>query len=264
MKKRIKILLILIVMVFMGCLCLSVDGIASEKKIVIGGKNFTEQYLLCQMAKLLLEKAGFTVKLKTGLPTNLIRKALEEGEIDLYYEYTGTAYTVFYKQSDPAIMNNSKKVYEWVRNHDRKKGLIWLDPVQFNNTYTLIMKKDIAKKKDIRTISDLASYVNKHPKEPIFGIGTEFWERPDGFRKLMKVYGLKVPAEMIKKMSIGLAYIALKDGQISVGMGFATDGRISAFGFVSLVDDKIFSLYIILHQLFGQKCLKNIQRFETY
>ena len=240
MKKGVRALLILVVVVFAGCLCLPANSMSTEKRIVIGGKNFTEQYLLPQMAKELLEKAGFMVKLKTGLATNLVRKALEQGEIDFYYEYTGTAYTVFYKQRDPAIMNNSEKVYEWVRNQDKKKGLIWLDPVQFNNTYTLMMKKSNARKKGIRSISDLANYVNKHPKDLIFGIGTEFWERPDGFRKLMKVYGFRVPAEMIKKMSIGLAYTALKNGQIGVGMGFATDGRIAAFGFVNLADDKNF------------------------
>jgi osmoprotectant transport system substrate-binding protein len=72
------------------------------------------------------------------------------------------------------------------------------------------------------------------------GIGTEFWNRPDGFKKLAKIYGLNIPFENIKKMSLGLAYQALKDGQIDVGMGFATDGRIAAFGFVNLEDNKQF------------------------
>jgi len=213
---------------------------SAEKKIVIGGKNFTEQYLLPELAKDLLEKAGFKVELKTGLATNLARKALEQGEIDFYYEYTGTAYTVFFKQKDPEIMNDSVKVYSWVRDKDKKNGLIWLDPVQFNNTYTLMMQKSEAQKKGIKSISDLAGYVNQHPKDLIFGVGTEFWARPDGFRKLMKDYGFRVPAGKVKKMSIGLAYSALKNGQIAVRMGFATDGRIAAFGFVNLVDDKKF------------------------
>ncbi|RLB16865.1 MAG: glycine/betaine ABC transporter substrate-binding protein [Deltaproteobacteria bacterium] len=240
MKKGFRALFICTVVVFATCLCLPGSSMSAEKKIVIGGKNFTEQYLLPELAKDLLEKAGFKVELKTGLATNLARKALEQGEIDFYYEYTGTAYTVFFKQKDPEIMNDSVKVYSWVRDKDKKNSLIWLDPVQFNNTYTLMMQKSEAQKKGIKSISDLAGYVNQHPKDLIFGVGTEFWARPDGFRKLMKDYGFRVPAGKVKKMSIGLAYSALKNGQIAVGMGFATDGRIAAFGFVNLVDDKKF------------------------
>jgi osmoprotectant transport system substrate-binding protein len=240
MKKRFRLLFICAVLTFAASICLPGNSMSAEKKIVIGGKNFTEQYLLPELAKDLLEKAGYKVELKTGLATNLARKALEQGEIDFYYEYTGTAYTVFFKQKDPEIMKDSVKVYNWVRDKDKKNGLIWLDPVEFNNTYTLMMQKNEAQKKGIQSISDLAGYVNQHPEDLIFGVGTEFWARPDGFRKLMKVYGFRVPAGKVKKMSIGLAYSALKNGQIDVGMGFATDGRIAAFGFVNLVDNKKF------------------------
>jgi osmoprotectant transport system substrate-binding protein len=103
-----------------------------------------------------------------------------------------------------------------------------------------MMKKPEAEKLKISSISDLATYVKKNPSKLIVGLGTEFWNRPDGYQKLAKVYGLKVPVDNIKKMSIGLAYQALKDGQIDVGMGFATDGRIAAFNFVNLKDDKQF------------------------
>ncbi|MEJ2660477.1 MAG: glycine betaine ABC transporter substrate-binding protein, partial [Desulfobacteraceae bacterium] len=193
-----------------------------------------------QLAKDLLEKNGFQVELKTGLPTNMARKALLAGEVDLYYEYTGTGYTVFYKQKDPAIMNDPQAVYNWMKKKDAEKGLDWLPPVKLNNTYTLMMKKPEAEKLGISSISDLAVYVKKNPDKLIVGIGTEFWNRPDGFKKLAQDYGLKVPIDNIKKMSLGLAYQALKDGQIDVGMGFATDGRIAAFNFVNLKDDKKF------------------------
>jgi osmoprotectant transport system substrate-binding protein len=238
MRTSLKAFIILLVLM---CLpCLAVSGFAKDKKITIGGKNFTEQYLLPQLAKDLLEKNGFQVELKTGLPTNMAREALRAGEVDLYYEYTGTAYTVFYKQSDPKIMNDPQAVYNWVKDKDSEKGLVWLPPVKLNNTYTLMMRKPQAEKLGISSISDLAAYVKKNPDDLIVGIGTEFWNRPDGYKQLAKDYGLRVPFDNIKKMSLGLAYQALKDGQISVGMGFATDGRIAAFSFVNLKDDKKF------------------------
>lgn len=240
MKRGFRLVIICAVLTFAASICLPGTSMSAEKKIVIGGKNFTEQYLLPQLAKDLLEKAGFKVTLKTGLATNLARQALEEGEINFYYEYTGTAYTVFFKQKNPEIMDNPVKVFNYVRNRDKKNGLIWLDPVKFNDTYTLMMQKSQAQKRGIKTISDLARYVNQHPEALTFGIDTEFWSRPDGLRALMKDYGFKIPMGKIKKMAIGLSYMALKNGQISVGMGFATDGRISAFGFVNLVDNKNF------------------------
>ena len=238
MRTSLKALVFLLLLI--GLPCLAVSGFAKDKKITIGGKNFTEQYLLPELAKDLLENNGFQVELKTGLPTNMARKALLAGEVDLYFEYTGTGYTVFYKQSDPKVMNDPQAVYTWMKEKDSKKDLVWLPPVKLNNTYTLMMKKPEAEKLGISSISDLAAYVKKNPNDLIVGIGTEFWNRPDGFKKLAQVYGLKVPIDNIKKMSLGLAYKALKDGQIGVGMGFATDGRIAAFNFVNLEDDKQF------------------------
>lgn len=236
MKTLTKRLALLVVL---ACLLgFALPGLAADKKITIGGKNFTEQYLLPEMAKALLEKNGFEVEIKTGLPTNMARKAVLTGEVDFYYEYTGTAYTVFFKQDDPEIMSDPMAVYEWVKKKDAGEDLVWLTPVQMNNTYTLMMKKDQAEKLGISSISDLAAYVDKNPEDLIVGVGTEFWNRPDGYKKLAKVYELNVPFENIKKMSLGLAYQALKDGQVDVGMGFATDGRIAAFGFVNIEDNK--------------------------
>jgi osmoprotectant transport system substrate-binding protein len=103
-----------------------------------------------------------------------------------------------------------------------------------------MMKKPQAEKLGISSISDLAAYVEKNPDHLTVGVGTEFWNRPDGYKKLAKVYDLNLPFDNIKKMSLGLAYQALKDEQINVGMGFATDGRIAAFNFVNLEDDKQF------------------------
>ncbi len=211
---------------------------SSEKMIIVGGKNFTEQYILPEMAKRLLEKNGFTVVLKTGVGSTVARQSLVNNQIDLYYEYTGTSYTIYHKQGDEDIMTNQDKCYEWVKKADAEKGLMWLDPVQFNNTYTLIMRKDQAEKTAIVTISDLSRYIKQHPDSLIVGVGAEFWERPDGFKPLMKRYVFTVPYNKIRKMDDGLLYKALKDKQVDVSMGFATDGRIAAFNFIILKDDK--------------------------
>ena len=208
------------------------------KQITIGGKNFTEQYILAEFAKIMLEKNGFDVTLRTGVGSTVARRSLESKQIDLYYEYTGTAYTVYYKQTDRNIMTHREKCYNWVKKADANKGLIWLEPVKFNNTYTLMMRQKQAEKLAILSISELSDYLNEHPDRLIVGVNAEFWERPDGFKPLMKRYGFSVPYDKVKKMDSGLVYKALKEKQVDVSMGFATDGRIAAFGFINLKDDK--------------------------
>ncbi len=226
-----------------GLVCLTLftaSGALAEKTITIGGKNFTEQYILPELAKLLLEKNGFTVTLKTGVGTSIARKSLETAQVDFYFEYTGTAYTVFYKGKDTAVMTDPQKVYDWMKQKDAAKGLVWLESAKLNNTFTLMMKKKAADQAGIRTISDLGAAITNDPEKIFVAVNSEFWERPDGIKKLMKVYGFRVPASQIKKMDPGITYMALKNGQVDVAMGFATDGRIASFGLVNMVDDKSF------------------------
>jgi osmoprotectant transport system substrate-binding protein len=234
MKTALSLYFVLAMMGFPG------TGWAQDKKLVIGGKNFTEQYILPEMAKILLEKQGFEVALKTGVGSTVLRQALENGQVDLCFEYTGSAYTVYLKQKDRAIMTDPEKVFQYVKEADAKRGLVWLPPFELNNTYTLIMPENKAQELKINTISDLAAYVKKHPTNLIFGVNAEFLRRPDGFKTLMKFYGFRVPTQNLKQMSTGLTYTALKEGKIQVSVGFSTDGRIAAFQFVNLEDDKKF------------------------
>jgi osmoprotectant transport system substrate-binding protein len=234
MKTALSLYFVLAMMGFPG------TGWAQDKKLVIGGKNFTEQYILPEMAKILLEKQGFEVALKTGVGSTVLRQALENGQVDLCFEYTGSAYTVYLRQKDRAIMTDPEKVFQYVKEADAKRGLVWLSPFELNNTYTLIMPENKAQELKINTISDLAAYVKKHPTNLIFGVNAEFLRRPDGFKTLMKFYGFRVPTQNLKQMSTGLTYTALKEEKIQVSVGFSTDGRIAAFQFVNLEDDKKF------------------------
>ena len=100
------------------------------------------------------------------------------------------------------------------------------------------MGKEMALRLGIDSISDLSLFINDNPEGIVIGVNAEFWERPDGFKPLMKLYGFRVPYDSVKKMDSGLVYQALKEKLVDVSMGFATDGRIAAFGFVNLQDDK--------------------------
>ncbi|MFP4110816.1 MAG: glycine betaine ABC transporter substrate-binding protein [Desulfonatronovibrio sp.] len=228
------------VIVFVLFLFYAGSTLAQDKEITIGGKNFTEQYLLPELAKLLLEEEGFEVELRTGVGTSIARQSLETGQIDMYYEYTGTAYTVFYDEEDSEIMTDPQKVYEWVKEKDAQKGLIWLESIEFNNTYTLMMRREDSERLGIETISEFGEFVEENPDEITFALEAEFWERPDGFKELMKLYNFRMPVQAVKRMDMGLTYMALRKDQVTSAMGYSTDGRIAAFDLVNLEDDKNF------------------------
>ena len=99
------------------------------------------------------------------------------------------------------------------------------------------MRQDEAGKKGIKSISDLAAKVNAGEKMT-FGSNAEFYSRPDGLAPLEKTYGFQFGRPNVMRMDTGLVYQALRDGQVDTGLVFATDGRVPAFNFVILADDK--------------------------
>lgn len=215
-------------------------AVAADKEMVVGSKNFTEQRILSVMMIQLLQKNGFKTVDKTGLGGTLVaRTALENGQIDIYMEYTGTALVTMLKEKK--IITDPMACYDFVKQADLdRNGLVWLPMMPFNNTYCLLMRKEDAAKKGIKTLSDLSAYVKAHPEEIRFGTNEEFYARPDGYKPLQKKYDFKFPRDKIIKMTPGLLYKALKDGDIDVAMGFATDGRIKGFGLTVLTDDQLF------------------------
>jgi len=208
-------------------------AIASAQTIVVGGKNFTEQQLISEMTNQLLKSKGFAVDKRAGLGTAPLRQAMEAGQVDVYWEYTGTSLINFNKITDKL---DPAATYAKVKELDGAKGLVWLNPSKANNTYAFAMRKDDAASKAIVSISDLAKKVTGSPMK--FGSNAEFYARADGLAPLQKDYGFEFGRDNVVRMDTGLVYQALKDGQVDVGLVFATDGRIPAFNFVVLKDDK--------------------------
>jgi len=206
--------------------------------IVIGSKDFTEQIILGQIAVLALQDAGYQVDDQTGLGgTAINREALLAGEIDMYWEYTGTGWIAHLGHEDP--ITDPQECYDKVKAEDADNDLVWLDMAPFNNTYTLMMQQDTGEELGIETISDLAKYI-KDGGDASLCINQEFYARPDGFRGVEKLYDFQFDEDQVIMMDSGLTYKALKDGKCTTAMGFATDGRIAAFGFFNMEDDKQF------------------------
>jgi osmoprotectant transport system substrate-binding protein len=208
---------------------------ASAASLVVGGKGFTEQLLLAEITGQYLTAQGYTVELKTGMGTSLVREALENKQVDLYWEYTGTAFLNFHKNefaNQPA-----DEIYEAVKTKDAGMGIVWLNPSAANNTYALAVRQADAESKGLQTLEDMAAKLNAG-EALTFGCNIEFYKRDDGLKPLQEAYGFEFPRADVKRMETGLVYKALKDGDVDVGLVFATDGRIPAFNFVVLKDTK--------------------------
>jgi osmoprotectant transport system substrate-binding protein len=208
---------------------------ASAQTIVVGGKAFTEQQIMTAMTVALLKAKGFNVERKAGMGSAAVRQALENGQIDVYWEYTGTGLTVFNKIEEK--FPTADAAYKRIKDVDAAKGIVWLNMSPVNNTYAFAMNKDEAQKRGIVTMSDFAKAVNSGAKLT-FASNAEFYARPDGLPGWQQAYGFEFDRDNVKRMDTGLTYNALKDRQVDSAVVFATDGRIPAFNFVVIKDDK--------------------------
>lgn len=209
---------------------------ADAQTITVGGKNFTEQQVLTEMTAQLLSAKGFQVDKRAGMGSAVVRQAMESGQIDVYWEYVGTSLIVYNKIEEKL---SPEEAYARVKEVDAEKGIVWLEPSAANNTYALAMRESDAEEKNIQSISDLAEKV-EGGEDMSIAVNAEFYARPDGLRPLQEAYGFEFPRDKIERMDTGLTYQALRDDQVDVGLVFATDGRIPAFDFKVLEDDKGF------------------------
>lgn len=210
----------------------------ANAQIVVGGKNFTEQLLLSEMTTIYLNEKGLDVEKRDGMGSTVLRRAQLNGQVDLYWEYVGTSLIVYNKVEGGAQLS-SDEAYQKVSELDAEKGLVWLEPSKANNTYALAMREQQADEMGIETISD---FVNRVEDEGDLTLATnsEWAGRPDGLPGLQEHYDFRMPRAELKRMQTGLVYTALKEAQVDVGLVFATDGRIAAFDFDVLEDNKGF------------------------
>ncbi|MCA0987489.1 glycine betaine ABC transporter substrate-binding protein [Guptibacillus algicola] len=235
MKRKLLsgVMIITILSMLTSCSSLGIGG----KQISVGGKNYTEQYILSEMTSFLLKQEGYDVKQMNNLSSSVVRKALENEQVDVMWEYTGTALITYMGQESIA---DPVKAFEKVKEIDKKNGIDWMNMSNVNNTYALAMKEERAKELGIQSISDLASYINEHPGELTIASDAEFAKRPDGIPGVEKKYGFEFQSGQIKQMDIGLTQRALDKGQVDISVAFETDPTIVEYDLVTLEDDKSF------------------------
>ncbi|MGA7402427.1 MAG: glycine betaine ABC transporter substrate-binding protein [Candidatus Sulfotelmatobacter sp.] len=202
-------------------------------RIVIGSKNFTESLMLGElMAQLIESRTHLKVERRFYLAGSYIcQQAILAGRIDIYPEYTGTALTAILKQK---VAGDKEQVYQQVKSeYETRFGLTLGPPLGFNNTFAMEIRGDDARRLKLKTLSQAAPFTPRWRA----GFGYEFMERPDGYTGLAAAYGLRFAAAP-RIMDLGLLAPALKDHQIDIAAGNATDGLILAFDLSVLEDDR--------------------------
>ncbi|MEY8356071.1 glycine betaine ABC transporter substrate-binding protein [Lachnospiraceae bacterium 54-53] len=206
----------------------------SARSISIGSKDFTEQEILGNMvADLIEDRTDISVNRRLSLGgTQVCFGALNNGDIDLYIEYSGTAYTDMLKHLP---ISDMEEVYETVKEEFKELyDISVLKQMNFNNTYTLAVTQEAAEKYGFETISDFAKKAGSMTSGTTF----EFKNREDGLPGLQKVYGFRLGNSLA--LDSAPRYSALQRGEVDVIDAFATDGLLKKFNLKTLVDDKNF------------------------
>lgn len=214
--------------------CVSLFSGGKGDTINIATKPMTEQYIMGEALDIIIEQdTDLNVELTQGVGggTSNIQPAMENGEFDIYPEYTGTGWNMVLMEES---VYNESLFPTLTERYAADYDMSWLGMYGFNNTYGLVVRTEIAERYGIETYSDLA----KADDELIFGAEYDFFERADGYDALCETYGLNFGSTM--DLDIGLKYQALNQGEIDVMVIYTTDGQLSTADAVVLRDDKGF------------------------
>ncbi len=212
-------------------------GDGGGSTITVGSKNFTEQYILGELYAQALEANGFSVEKRLDLGSEQIAdKALQNGQIDMYPEYTGTALVAIHgvegetPETPEATYQRAKELYA-----QRDPADTMLTPAQFNNTYGIFVRREVAEQNNLQDLNDLAEASGKLT----FVSFSEFQNRSDGYPNMQKNYpGLEFGDVKIVNSIGGPIYQGVTQGEGDVGVGFTTDGQLASDELVVMEDPK--------------------------
>ncbi|SDZ11637.1 glycine betaine ABC transporter substrate-binding protein [Tindallia californiensis] len=256
-------IIIMVLMVTLAAGLLTACGGSSDKeeeepkKVVLASKPMTEQYILAEILTLLIEaETDIEVEQTLGIGggTSNIHPAMENGEIDLYPEYTGTGWLFVLKEE---VLRDPDELYEAVKTSYREEyGIHWSGRYGLNNTYSIAVTPEAAEAYDLQTLSDLGEVSS----ELTFAANADFLEREDGYPGLEETYGFAFGD--IKEIDIGLRYQSIQSDDIDAITVFSTDGQLQDANVVLLEDDKNFFVFYDGATLIRQETLDGYPELE--
>jgi osmoprotectant transport system substrate-binding protein len=214
----------------------ALDGVT----ITVGSKEFDEQLVLGQIAILTLQAAGADPVDQTNITgTDAVRQSLVTGQIDLYWEYTGTAWVSFLKQTER--VTDPEQLFDKVKTLDAENDVTWWARAPGNDTYAIAANRAAAEEHGVTTISDYAELAKSNPEAASTCMGPEFNSRDDGLPGLTAMYGFTLPDARRHEVNDAVVYTEVGSGKTcDFGSVASTDGRIPAQDLIVLEDDKSF------------------------
>lgn len=210
--------------------------------VVVSSKLSSESAMIGEMIRLVLNAAGIATvdRLKLGA-TPVVRRALLDGEVDLYVEYTGNGGIFFNMPSDPAWKDFSKGYELGARLDYARNRIVWLTPAPASNAWALAVRRDLAATYHLRTMSDFARWVSGGGRV-MLACSAEF-ANAGTLRSLESTYGFKLTSDQLIVLAGGettamITAAAARTNDTNTAMVYATDGGIAAASLVVLEDDK--------------------------
>jgi osmoprotectant transport system substrate-binding protein len=235
--RRVAVVLVLTLLVAAGCgggsnkPNTATAGGDAPAPLVIGTKNFAEQFLLGELYKQALEAKGFPVELKENIGSSeIIHQALTDGALDMYPEYVGVLLSeVANVRRRPA---SPSAAYKTAQAFEQKNGFVLLGMTPFSDANALAVKPAFARRNHVRDIGDLADV----PGGVTIGAPPEFRTRFEGLVGLAQRYRLRNATA--EPLAIGRQYAALDSGRVDVAAVFTTDGQLASGRYVVLGDPR--------------------------
>ncbi|WP_171966134.1 glycine betaine ABC transporter substrate-binding protein OsmF [Cronobacter sakazakii] len=224
-------------------LVLLAAGAQAAEPVKVGSKIDTEGALLGNVILQVLESHGVKTVNKIQLGTTpVVRGAITSGELDIYPEYTGNG-AFFFKQENSPAWKNAQQGYEKVKKLDAEQNkLIWLTPAAANNTWTIAVRQDLAKKNKLTSLADLSRYLKEGGTFKL-AASAEFIERPDALPAFEKAYQFKLNQDQMLSLAGGDTAVTIKAAAqqtsgVNAAMAYGTDGPVAALGLQTLTDPK--------------------------
>ena len=244
MKKLTGLLVVTLAAVFLlMSACSGASPAPTKGPITVGSKIDTEGGLLAQMIIAMLRSNGFdTIDKSQFGPTDIVRKAIISGELDMYPEYTGNG-AFFFNEADSTVWKNAQQGYERVKELDKAANdIIWLTPAPANNTWAIAVTGKLADAQHLATLDDFAAYVNRGGTVKLIG-SEEFVTSAAALPAFEQAYGFTLRQDQLVTVSSGdtaQTEKAAADGTdgVNAAMAYGTDGSLSAFGLVVLGDPR--------------------------
>lgn len=235
------------------------SGSKEGEPVKIATKPMTEQFILGEMLKLMIEeKAGYEVELTKGIGggTSNIQPAMEKGEFDLYPEYTSSGW-ILVLGHEPGDVSSDEEMFEKLKEeYEEKYDMTWVGLYGQNNTYAVVVRSDTAEEYGLETCSDLVKVSDKL----VFGGNPDYIERADGLPGVSEAYGFEF--KDIMDIDIGLKYEALGNGDIDVTNGYTTDAQISQDDVRALKDDKNYQVNYFCSTVVREDALERFPKLE--